>query len=1018
MVKSYRPTDSLLSSQWHLFDIGRLGFSQKDDISGLARVWAEFRGKGVSVGIWDDGVQASHWDLNANVDDRLRITVRGTLNEGRPMTGLDSHGTAVAGLIAADDNGRGGVGVAFDASVTGVRIFGGADDINSDWARYLLTLDKLGGFDITNHSYGATPDFVVYGDTEKFEASLVSGRGGLGTINVKSAGNHGTDGNGTALDASRATVTVAALTADGQVASYSAYGAHVLVSAPAGAVTSDRLGGAGYNTATTGDYTTGFGGTSAAAPVVSGVVALMLSANDRLGWRDVQAILAYSAQGTGSLVTGKTTYEDSSWRTNGADNWNGGGLHFSGDYGFGMVNAFAAVRMAEVWTLMQGGAAVSSNEAQARGGIVRTDATIADNATLRTSFTVSGRVELEHVALKLSLTHGDMTDLRIVLVSPKGTEVTVYDGSSGDRWTASNGLDYTFGLEGFRGELSNGTWSLRITDTVARDTGKLTAVSFTGYGASETVNDVYHYTDEVFAAQARAGGAGRMVLADRDGGADWIDAAAMWRDLRLDLREGASQSAGGTVFAKIAAGSAIENAVGGDGNDTITGNAGNNILAGMRGDDRLEGGAGVDTARFLGNSGEYRVVQTGSTVTVTSLSGTFGTDVLTGIEYLRFDDRQVTVALSGRNAVAPTVVQGAPVARAAGFAEAGAPVVLTFSETVKAGAGSFVLFGSDGSSLRLAATDAAVSVAGQTVTITPPDALAAGVAYRLVMTASAVTDLDGHGVARWSTADMGVFEVRPAGTGLGGGAEADSLTGTAGADVVQGLAGNDTLAGWRGADVLHGGLGDDLMIGGTGDDVYYAGSAGDRVSEAAGGGFDTVRTTLDSYVLGPEVEAVQYIGAGAFAGSGNVAANRMTGGTGDDTLAGGDGSDTLLGGAGDDVLSGGLKRDVLVGGAGADVFVFAAGSAPAPGAADTIMDFQRGSDRISVAEMDGNSDLAGRQPFGLGLVDAFDGTAGQLRVTAIEGGVLLAGDTDGDGTADFAVRVLGAQMLTAGDFLF
>ena len=96
------------------------------------------------------------------------------------------------------------------------------------------------------------------------------------------------------------------------------------------------------------DYQGTFGGTSAASPTVAGVVALMLQANPNLGWRDVQEILSYSSRHVGSAVgAARIGYEDNAWTFNGADNWNGGGLHFSNDYGFGLVNTLAAVRLAE-----------------------------------------------------------------------------------------------------------------------------------------------------------------------------------------------------------------------------------------------------------------------------------------------------------------------------------------------------------------------------------------------------------------------------------------------------------------------------------------------------------------------------------------------------------------------------------------------------------------------------------------------------------------------------------------------
>ena len=95
--------------------------------------------------------------------------------------------------------------------------------------------------------------------------------------------------------------------------------------------------------------------------MVSGVVALMLDANAGLGWRDVQNILAASARHTGSDsgdlgAEAAHANENGEWFFNDAANWNGGGMHFSNDYGYGLVDAYAAVRMAEVWSLFTRGA--------------------------------------------------------------------------------------------------------------------------------------------------------------------------------------------------------------------------------------------------------------------------------------------------------------------------------------------------------------------------------------------------------------------------------------------------------------------------------------------------------------------------------------------------------------------------------------------------------------------------------------------------------------------------------------
>ncbi|GAB3385245.1 S8 family serine peptidase [Azotobacter armeniacus] len=652
------PVDGLYGSQWHLGFIGTLGFTSQPtgtNTAGIERVWNDYTGASVSVGIWDDGVQSNHWDLDANYDASKHLTINGMLNDGQPLNSTNGHGTSVAGLIAAENNGEGGVGIAYGAKITAIRIFGGADDPNSDWSRYLQTLDSLGQFDVTNHSYSSYPDLHVWGEVAQFEAATKAGRGGLGTLHVKSAGNFNVDGNGEEVSASRFTVTVAAIgnNSTGNIANYSSYGAHVLVSAPAGSVTTDLMDSAGYNGLLNDDYTSAFNGTSAAGPVAAGVIALMLDANPGLGWRDVQNILAYSSVGTGSLYSGIRTDENFMWKWNGADNWNGGGLHFSEDYGYGMVNAFNAVRMAEVWSIFYP-PATSANEATVTSIITANEA-IADNSTLNYGFTLNDDISLEHVSMTVSLTHTDFTDLRIGLISPDGTVMSLYDGSTGDYSTADGIFTYTFGLDGLRGESSTGTWTLQVQDAVQVDSGTLHLIGFTGYGSQPSNNDVYHYTDEVLTVLTQSGQSGRLMLDDTDGGSDWINAAAMIRDLSLNLSAGQASTLGGIAFLSIGNGTLIENAIGGDGNDRIEGNEADNIIYGMRGndtliggagndtliggagDDTLIGGAGDDTAVFSNRYEDYNIMEANGIITVQNLfGGTDGTDTLIGIEWLLF----------------------------------------------------------------------------------------------------------------------------------------------------------------------------------------------------------------------------------------------------------------------------------------------------------------------------------------------------------------------------------------------
>ncbi len=146
----------------------------------------------------------------------------------------------------------------------------------------------------------------------------------------------------------------------------------------------------------------------------------------------------------------------------------------------------------------------------------------------------------------------------------------------------------------------------------------------------------------------------------------------------------------------------------------------------------------------------------------------------------------------------------------------------------------------------------------------------------------------------------------------------DTINGTSGADQIFGLGGDDILNGLGGNDTIDGGTGMDTMTGGTGNDTYIVDDAGDVVIELSGQGTDTVRTTLNSYTLGSDVEKLRFIGSGAFTGTGNALHNEIEGGSSGDTLTGGDGFDYLIGRGGDDIIDGGNDGDTMDGGAGAD----------------------------------------------------------------------------------------------------
>ncbi|WP_127115749.1 DUF4214 domain-containing protein [Shimia sediminis] len=615
-------TNPLYASQWHLPQIGD-----------IETVWQDYTGQGVSVGVYDDGVERTHEDLVGNYDASLHFSG----DNGQPNSSSDGHGTAVAGIIGASDNNLGGVGIAFDSSITGVDYL---NDLQNVWSTNLATLRWSAEFDIVNNSWGS---LGVYGNNHDigdfssaaaqqanaFEYGAINGRGGLGTIIVKAAGNEANDsslinnygvyGNaqGAGLNSAHHVITVGAIEQGGAVSSYSNYGHNLLISAPAASVTTDRTGSAGYSS---GEYTTGFNGTSAATPVVSGVIALILEANPDLGWRDVQNILAMSAAQTGSNYGSSSSgYEVAAWTSNSAGNWNGGGVSFNPSYGYGHIDVLAAVRLAEIWGLMYDTAATSANVQTVTASSSQSAMQITDYGTVTMSVTVSGSIEIEHLYVNVDLTHTYSGDLAITLISPDGERHQLFYREG---WGTDITGDYTFGMTNFRGVDSAGTWSIEVRDFAGGDTGWLRDLDLEFRGSAQSADTEWFFTND-FQALASVE-SGRQSISDTDGGTDTLVFAAVTGNVSINLASGGSIQVDGTQWATLA-NDAIENVILGDGNDTVTGNDADNNVSGGRGQDRLIGGQGDDT--LMGDQGSDLLV--GSTGN-DSLSGGEGADHLEG----------------------------------------------------------------------------------------------------------------------------------------------------------------------------------------------------------------------------------------------------------------------------------------------------------------------------------------------------------------------------------------------------
>lgn len=234
--------------------------------------------------------------------------------------------------------------------------------------------------------------------------------------------------------------------------------------------------------------------------------------------------------------------------------------------------------------------------------------------------------------------------------------------------------------------------------------------------------------------------------------------------------------------------------------------------------------------------------------------------------------------------------------------------------------------------------------------------------------------------------------------------------------ILDGGAGNDLLQSGGGQDRLDGGSGADNMLGGGGNDTYTVDNVGDATREAEDRGFDQVFASVD-YRLFANVEALTLTG-NAITGRGNDLGNLLTGNAQNNVLVGLAGDDRIDGGAGNDRIVGGVGRDALSGGTGADQFVFVEGDTAATRPlADTITDFRSSDgDRIVLRGMDA---VVGGEDDNFAFIgtDAFSGTAGELRVQKSGTDMFVSGDTNGDGIADFTLRVSDVASLVATDFV-
>ena len=496
------PTDPYFVDQWPLHNTGQGGGIPGEDIN-IISVWDKYTGNHTSsdhalnqiIAIVDqEGVEINHEDLADNVLPAYCWDWSDNDADPTPPSDLDypisfHHGTMCAGVAVGKGwNNLGIRGVAPDAGLIGFRL---PESLVADTlpqvAEILIRHNQI--IDIYNNSWNYRTDssetLCLLDEEIEFalERGAIEGRGGLGSIFVWSGGNskkRGDNSNYNGYTNSRFTIAVAASTNTGEQADYSEPGANILINAPSSKYnappdncttinvpTVDGTGEFGDNppdnlsfdcpdnyTGPGGvNYTKYFGGTSAAAPIASGVIALMIEANSELTWRDVQHILISTAD--------KNDPSDSDWVVNGA------GFHVNHKYGFGRINAQHAVDAAETWVSAGPELSIQKNSSP--------QLSIPDNSGtgITDLIQIEDQISVEFVEIEFTSDHPKWGDLEISIVSPMGTtSVLAAQHESSVSETAENWA-FRFGSVRHFKELSRGAWRIEVKDKNSGYSGSL-----------------------------------------------------------------------------------------------------------------------------------------------------------------------------------------------------------------------------------------------------------------------------------------------------------------------------------------------------------------------------------------------------------------------------------------------------------------------------------------------------------------------------------------------------------------
>lgn len=446
---------------WYLNPPGGRGMN-------INKAWQQgVTGKGIVVAVVDDGLQQSHPDLEDNYDPSASFDLVDFDEIPDPMGNFSGHGNRCAGVIAASaNNTECGVGVAFNARLGGIRIFGEEDDDSTDSMEALAFEYKRDYIDIYSCSWGPEDtgwDMEGPGELARgqLEEGTKTGRLGKGSIFVFAAGNGGRQYDSCAYNGyanNVFTITVSGVNKNGSIPGYAERCSAMM------AATYSQDNERGDDSIITSDLdstcSSTFEATSAATALASGIIALAMEVNPEVTWRDVQHLIAYSSN--------HDVPRSGDWMQNAA------GLWVSSYFGFGLMDAAALVNYSRSWHTVPEQIKCEIPQPRVNRFIGQYGDT---EVTLNVSkFNCNGENTiqyLEHVVVIIQARFDRRGYLEGYLTSPSGTTSQILPYRANDVIATDFNNWPILSLQ-FWGENPEGTWKLRFRN-------HFKAYKFSGY---------------------------------------------------------------------------------------------------------------------------------------------------------------------------------------------------------------------------------------------------------------------------------------------------------------------------------------------------------------------------------------------------------------------------------------------------------------------------------------------------------------------------------------------------------